>query len=184
MQNAKTRQILSLILASALLMIGVGCSKQPPKEGEKATESTNVTGDAQKIYQEGVDAYQSGKFTVAADKFRVLAEQGDASAQFNLGSLYRQGQGVPQDDKLAVAWWTKAAEQGHTDAQDNLGLRYAKGEGVEQDMVQAYKWFSIAGMNKNVSAAANAKVMAGKMTPDKIEQGQSLAKEWLVQHKK
>jgi TPR repeat protein len=182
MRNANTRQMLSLILASALLVVGVGCSKQAPKEGEKATE--NAIGDAQKIYQEGVDAYQSGKFTVAADKFKALAEMGDASAQFNLGSLYRQGQGLPQDDKQAVAWWTKAAEQGHTDAQDNLGLRYAKGEGVEQDVVQAYKWFSIAGMNKNVSAAANAKVMASKMTPEKIEQAQSLAKEWLVQHRK
>lgn len=184
MNNIKTKQLLGMLLASTLLVAGTGCSKQTPKEDGKATENTSAIGNAPKIYQEGVDAYQAGKFTVAVDKFKVLAEQGDASAQFNLGSLYRQGQGVAQDDKQAVAWWTKAAEQGHTDAQDNLGLRYAKGEGVEQDWVQAYKWFSIAGMNKNASAAANAKVVAGKMTPEKIEQAQNLAKEWMVQHKK
>lgn len=184
MNNVKMKQLLGLIFVSVLLLAGAGCGKQSPKEADKAVENTNAIGDPQKIYQEGVDAYQAGKFTVAVDKFKLLAEQGDASAQYNLGSLYRQGQGVPQDDKQAVVWWTKAAEQGHTDAQDNLGLRYAKGEGVEQDWVQAYKWFSIASMNKNPSAAANAKVVLSKMSPEKIEQAQNLAKDWMLQHKK
>lgn len=184
MCSEKTNQLLGLILATVLLVTGAGCSKQSPKEGDNAAKNTSAMSDSKKIYQEGADAYQAGKFSVAADKFRQLAEQGDVLAQFNLGSMYRQGQGVQQDDKQAVAWWTKAAEQGHTDAQDNLGLRYAKGEGVEQDWVQAYKWFSIAGMNKNESAAVNAKVAASKMPPEKIEQAQNLAKEWLVRHKK
>ena len=38
------------------------------------------------------------------DALRVLAEQGDAEAQFLLGVRYRDGTGVPQDDAEAVRW--------------------------------------------------------------------------------
>jgi TPR repeat protein len=186
MNNENAKKFLGLILASSIMVVTVGCSKQVPKEAGNATGNAAITSivEAPKAYQEGVDAYQAGKFTVAAEKFKSLAEQGDASAQFNLGSLYRQGQGVAQDDKQAALWWAKAADQGHTDAMDNLGLRYAKGEGVELDLVQAYKWFSIAGMRKNESAAANAKVTLAKMTPAQIEEAQNIAKDWMVQHPK
>lgn len=44
--------------------------------------------------------------------FTRAAEQGNAKAQLNLGSMYGVGLGVPQDDKSAVKWWMLAAEQG------------------------------------------------------------------------
>ena len=43
----------------------------------------------------------------------TLAEQGDASAQYNLGVTYRTGEGVPQDSAEAVRWYRLAAEQGY-----------------------------------------------------------------------
>ncbi|QPB43699.1 sel1 repeat family protein [Rodentibacter haemolyticus] len=57
---------------------------------------------------------------------KKLAEQGVAQAQFNLGLMYANGQGVKQDDTQAVYWYQKAAEQGVADAQVNLGLMYEK----------------------------------------------------------
>jgi len=45
------------------------------------------------------------------------------------GYAYANGQGVPQDDVEAVAWYRQAAEQGYADAQFNLGVMYADGEG-------------------------------------------------------
>lgn len=45
-------------------------------------------------------------------QLRAFAQQGDARAQFNLGAMYRNGQGVPQDDALAAAWTRKATDQG------------------------------------------------------------------------
>ena len=68
------------------------------------------------------------------------AEQGDAVAQFNLGVLYYNGDGVPQDYKEAVEWLTKAAEQGFSDAQSKLGWMYLEGESVPQDYEKAAKW--------------------------------------------
>ena len=34
-------------------------------------------------------------------------------AQYNLGWMYDEGQGVAQDDKQAVYWYRKAADQGN-----------------------------------------------------------------------
>ena len=60
------------------------------------------------------------------------AEQGDAQAKFNLGFMYDNGYGVPQDDKEAVKGTTKAAEQGDAKEQNNLGAMYYNGNGVPQ----------------------------------------------------
>ncbi len=49
-------------------------------------------------------------------------------------------EGVPQDDKQAVHWYTKSAEQGFAAAQYNLGMMYAEGKGVPQDDKQAVHW--------------------------------------------
>ena len=43
---------------------------------------------------------------------RARAEAGDALAQFNLGNMYAEGQGVPLDDTEAEAWNRLAAAQG------------------------------------------------------------------------
>jgi TPR repeat protein len=41
----------------------------------------------------------------------MAAEQGDASAQFNLGVSYLNGQGVPQDYVQAHLWFNLAGVQ-------------------------------------------------------------------------
>ena len=55
------------------------------------------------------------------------AEQGDAAAQFSLGSKYAGGEGVPEDDAEAIKWYAQAAEQGHAAAQFTLGSMYDSG---------------------------------------------------------
>ncbi|HJL65723.1 MAG TPA: tetratricopeptide repeat protein, partial [Arenicellales bacterium] len=75
-------------------------------------------------FNKGVAAYESGDFATALGEFRPLAEQGDADAQYNLGVMYEKGRGVPQDDKIALKWFTLAAEQGFARAQHNLGVMY------------------------------------------------------------
>ena len=68
-------------------------------------------------FQKGYAAYQSGDYATALREWTPLAEQGKASAQFNLGVMYDKGQGVPEDDKAAVKWYRLAAEQGDANAQ-------------------------------------------------------------------
>ena len=88
-------------------------------------------------------------------QLRLLAEQGDANAQNNLGVRYANGRGVEQDDGEAVKWYRKAAKQGDAYAQNNLGLRYANGRGVEQDDEEAVKWYRKAVQQGNAYAQNN-----------------------------
>ena len=55
------------------------------------------------------------------DALREAAEQGNSSAQFNLGLMYYNGEGVPKDDSEAIRWYRLAAENGDSEAQINLG---------------------------------------------------------------
>ncbi len=48
-------------------------------------------------FQAGLDAYKRGDYATALKEWRPSAVQGDASAQYNLGWMYRKGQGVQQD---------------------------------------------------------------------------------------
>ena len=45
----------------------------------------------------------AGRLRDGGRLFRPLADQGDAHAQSNLGAMYANGRGVPQDDTRAVA---------------------------------------------------------------------------------
>ena len=78
------------------------------------------------------------------EEWELLAKQGIAEAQYNLGLMFSRGKEVPRDDKKAVKWYQLAAEQGLAQSQTNLGLMFGKGQGVEQDYVEAHKWFNIA----------------------------------------
>ena len=81
-------------------------------------------------FQAGLDAYKRGDYDTAMTEWRPLAEQGDAEAQWFLGSMYYQGKGVPQDDQEAVRWYWQAADQGDAYAQNTLGYMYEHGRGV------------------------------------------------------
>ena len=78
---------------------------------------------------EGDAAYENKDYTTALYKFKPLASQGNASAQYRLGIMYANGQGVAQDAIEAVMWYRLAAEQGDSRAQHNLGVMYDKGHG-------------------------------------------------------
>ena len=91
-------------------------------------------------FEDGEAAYNRGDLAAAVQSWLLAAELGDAEAQYNLGLLYVEGQGVPKSDVEAVEWWRLAAEQGHARAQHNMAVMYAKGQGVPQDDVEAAKW--------------------------------------------
>ena len=71
------------------------------------------------------------------EETKRLAEQGNASAQSDLGFMYDNGLGVPEDDAEAVRWFRLAAEQGYATAQSSLGVMYFYGDGVPQNNLRA-----------------------------------------------
>jgi TPR repeat protein len=75
-------------------------------------------------FEKGLETAEKGDYAPALREWGILAEQGNAKAQFNLGVMYAKGLGVSQDYKEAAKWFRKSAEQGHENAQYNLGLIY------------------------------------------------------------
>ncbi len=129
---------------------------------------------------EGVAAYKRGYYATALREWRPLAEQGVADAQFNLGFMYRNGLGVPQDYAEAVKWYRNAAEQGVAEAQYSLGSMYYNGQGVTQDYVQAHMWLNIAASSfppgkDHERTVKNLDTIAKMMTPAQLSEAQKLA---------
>ena len=127
-------------------------------------------------FEEGLHAYKSGDYPTAVRAWLPLAQQGDARAQFLLGSLYAQGHGVPQDYSAAAQWFRQAAEQGHVAAQFNLGVRYHEGRGVPRDAVQAAAWFRQAAQQGFARAQYNLGVLYAN--GDGVSRDASQAAQW------
>ena len=140
--------------------------------------NATLTGAAHaSAFENGLDAYHSGDYQDALRHFKIAAARGyvRVGAQHNLGVMYDNGVGVPEDDATAVRWFRLAAKKGYLKSQSNLGLMYANGEGVQRDEVQAFLWFDVAARRGNQVATRNRDVLAKSMTPDQIEAAQRLA---------
>ena len=139
-------------------------------------QSTAWADTPEQQLQQGLEATKRGDYQTAFKLWLPLAEQGDASAQFNLGMMYDNGQGVKQDDVEAVKWYRQAAEQGFADAQLNLGVMYDEGQGVKQDDVEAVKWYRQAAEQGYAKAQYNLGVKSYQGEGVRQDKGQ--AKEW------
>lgn len=107
---------------------------------------------------------------------RILAEQGSAGGQYNLGWKYRHGFDASQDDTQAVFWYRKAAEQGYNLAQTNLGVMYYNGQGVPKNSVVAYALFNLAERTADTNYS-NRDIVAKELTPKQLVAGQRLSNE-------
>jgi TPR repeat protein len=124
-----------------------------------------------------VAAYQAGDYATALQEWKPLAEAGDAVAQFSLGYIYQNGDGVLQGYAEAVRWYRLAADQGNAFAQTNLGLMYENGYGVLQDSVTAHMWYNIGAANGNELGGTNRDIIAEGMTQQAVEQAQAMARD-------
>ena len=89
-------------------------------------------------------------------RLRLMAEQGTARAQKELGERYEEGRGgVVQNYKEAVSWFRQAAEQDYAPAQAAIGYMLSQGRGVEQDDAEAVRWFRRAAEQGHARAQTN-----------------------------
>lgn len=125
-------------------------------------------------YQTGVEASLRRDFATAYQEWEPLAQQGDASSQFQLGWLYLEGNGVPQDLQQGINWYTRSAEQGYAFAQTALGRLYEQGRGVPQSLPMAFMWYSIAASTWDKTAARDKDRVAAQMSHAQLAEGQKL----------
>ena len=100
-------------------------------------------------FNAGMDAHHRGDYATALREWQPLADQGHAGAQYNLGLLYANGQGVTKDDAKARQWYEKAAVQGHAEAQANLGILLMYARGGQQDYKMAVYYLRLSANQGN-----------------------------------
>jgi uncharacterized protein len=93
--------------------------------------------------EDAATAFNRRDYATALRLVRPLAEQGDATAQYNLGIFYDNGLAVPQDHVRALMWFTLAASQGKEGAaalRDLVARRMTPAQIAEaQKLARAWK---------------------------------------------
>lgn len=126
-----------------------------PKDPAEAMKWFDKANDQSKALQ----AYNRSDFATARKIFAPLAEKGQALAQYILGLMYANGQGVPESYTEGLKWLQKAAEQGEAKAQFSVGVIYFKGLGMPANQAEAFKWYRRAADQGNATAQYNLGAM-------------------------
>ena len=74
-----------------------------------------------------------------AELLEAAAEKGHARAQYELGALFLEGNGVTKSEETAVKWFLKASVQSVGDAQVQLNQIFKNGQGEAKFMSDIYK---------------------------------------------
>lgn len=104
-------------------------------------------------------AYDEGDYTTAMDFLNKSLDGTEqvytAWAMNKIANMYLNGEGVEQNNDLAVEWYQKAGEAGQKNALNELGAMYYSGNGVEQDYAKAVEYFEKSANLGNLKAMAN-----------------------------
>jgi len=116
-------------------------------------EEVNIQEESNKNYKEkemlsclndGKKYYDNKQFVEAVKRFKIVADFGNAIAQYYLAYCYSYGYGIEQDYMKAFDYYLLSANQGYLDAQANIGYAYDVGQGIQQDYKEANKWYKLA----------------------------------------
>ena len=131
--------------------------------------------------EDGLQAFNQGKYRDAVRIWRKLARENNSTAQFHLGRIYELGTGVPRDYETAARYYTMAARYDNPYAQGNLAVLYAYGRGVPEDLVQSYAWSTLAAANyakwardERAAAYRNLNIVASRMDAAELQAARQL----------
>ncbi len=99
-----------LIVLTGSLALLLGC----------AASGGGTPGDAER-FERGKQAYLDERYSQAFELLLREAEDGNHEAQYTVGYMYYQGQGVSQNDQAALRWIQASASGGHARAVEALG---------------------------------------------------------------
>jgi TPR repeat protein len=153
------------------------CGSRPYLERDKQWAEREYQGRlaaaaAAAPFATGVKAYEQGNYQEALAAWLPLAEQGRASAQFNVAVMYERGHGVARNDVEAARWYLAAATGGDVAAQLKMGTLYETGIGMAKDIGSASFWYGEAsrGGDKDAAAAREARERLAKL-PKEFQSG-------------
>jgi uncharacterized protein len=109
--------------------------------------------------RDGAGYFQRADYQRALASWQPLAIQGNPVAQNDLGIMYLEGKGVPQNTSEALRFLSLSAAAGSSPGQNNLGGLYRDGKGVPRDYVKAAQWFSASAAQGNSAGMYNLGLM-------------------------
>jgi uncharacterized protein len=145
----------SIMLATALLATALLATANMPAAADPM--------------QDGAQQFQRSDYKAALASWKPLAVNGNPTAQNDLGILYLDGKGVPQNMSEALRYLSLSAAAGSSLGQNNLGGLYRDGKGVPRDYTKAAQWFSASAAQGNSAGMYNLGLM--------YEQGQGMKAE-------
>lgn len=103
-------------------------------------------------FNKGLIAYQNKQFTEALSHWYPLAKDNDPQAQYYIGVMYLQGQGLTLDYEQARAWLEQSASAGFIEAQYELGSQYLSGVRFEKNVELGVRWLFSAARKGHTAA--------------------------------
>ena len=161
-------------IAKALLrvmVIGAGLMAVPAMafDGTKSTDAMAAAPpvSAMEAFKSGAHWLKTGEKAKAIHSLEYAAEKGHALAQWKLGRMYAEGDGVAQDDLKAFEYFRDP------DAQYFLARLYLDGTGAPQDPRQAARWFGLSAQKGQYAAQAmlGAMLFTGDHVPRQAARG-------------
>ena len=146
------------------------------KHGNDQHKVASDTTGIEKWYQNRNSNVQA---SVSASNLETQATQGDSDAQYQLGLMYRSGNGVEENVYQAIHWLTRAANADNSQAQYALAMIYRENATQMQDQEKAVTWFKRAAQNSHADAQYSLGLLYAN--GDNVQQDSMLAKKWFKQ---
>lgn len=138
-----------------------------------------IPANSTEINQQGWEAHDRGDFAQAFQLWLPLAQQGQVTAQINIGVMYDYGKGVPQNFQSAAKWYRAAALQNHVVAQYNYGIFLSEGKVAAEDGEDAMFWLHKAAVQGYADAQYKLGIMYAQSAAG--QEQKTAAAEWLYQ---
>jgi TPR repeat protein len=106
------------------------------------------------------------------------ARMGKPRAEFLVGRMYMNGDGLRKSTDDAFDWLEKAADGGIGEAQFDLGLLYARVGNYRK----SYFWFRVLSRSGYPGASQNAARLAKTLSAPEIEDADRRARQWKAAH--
>lgn len=110
-----------------------------------------------------------------------MADEGDASARYNLAARLLEGDGAVRDPSEAARLFTLAAKQGYAPAQRQIALMHLHGRAVVESPVIAHAWLNLASRGDGAESGRAREEMEAlelSMSAAEVREAQSLAASW------
>ena len=134
------RGIIIKILNLKILVLGVLLSSSILAKDIEPLKNQAESGNLEAQFKLASEYHKNKNYRAAFEWLLKASNKGHAAAQFNLSSLYFNGEGVVKSNDEAIKWLIKSGEQGIRAAQVHLNELYHRGIEIPKNYIKAAYW--------------------------------------------